>query len=118
MAGGRPKGLPKTGGRQKGTPNKLTAEKRATLADLAQKHTATALSALVEVAQTGSDSARVAASVALLDRVYGRPTQMVIGPGDDGEHLHRLEADEAFARVAAALDGHAAVAQGGADEAG
>jgi len=28
MAGGRPKGIPKTGGRQKGTPNKTTAQVR------------------------------------------------------------------------------------------
>ena len=105
-------------GRKPGSRNRATIEQRATLSDLAQAHTTDALRALVEVARDGSDSARVAAAVALLDRGYGKPTQMVVGPGDDGEHLHRLEADEAFARVAAALDGHAAMAQGGTDEAG
>lgn len=114
---GRPKGLPKTGGRQKGTPNKITAAKRATLAELAQQHTDTAIGALVEVCQTGTDAARVAAAVALLDRGFGRPVQMVEGPGPEGQHLHKIEADEAFDRVAAALDGYAAMAARGAGEA-
>ena len=103
MPGGRPKGLPKTGGRQKGTPNKLTAAKRATLAELAQAHTDTALSALVEVAQSGSDSARVAAAVAILDRGWGRPLQATELSGPDGgpvqiEQVER-DADEFASRV-------------------
>jgi hypothetical protein len=32
--GGRPKGLPKTGGRKKGTPNKLTSETKQMLAEI------------------------------------------------------------------------------------
>jgi hypothetical protein len=110
MPVGRPKGLPKTGGRQKGTPNKITAEKRATLAELAQQHTGTAISALVEVARTGSDAARVAAAVALLDRAYGKPVQMIEGPGPEGEHLHKVKADaddfaSAIRRLAAGATG-------------
>lgn len=33
---GRPKGLPKTGGRQKGTPNKLTADLKSAILEAAQ----------------------------------------------------------------------------------
>lgn len=62
-------------GRPPGTPNKATVEQKATLSDLAREHTDLALSTLVEVAQTGSDSARVAAANALLDRAYGKPVQ-------------------------------------------
>ena len=102
MPGGRPKGLPKTGGRQKGTPNKLTAARRATLAELAQAHTDTALSALVEVAQTGSDSARVAAAVALLDRGWGRPLQATEVSGPDGGPV-QIEDNGAHAKLAAIL---------------
>lgn len=32
MPGGRPKGLPRTGGRQKGTPNKVTLERESVIA--------------------------------------------------------------------------------------
>lgn len=32
MPGGRPKGLPRTGGRQKGTPNKVTLERESIIA--------------------------------------------------------------------------------------
>ena len=53
----------------------------------------------------------------LRPKVYGDKS-VIEGPGANGEHLHKIEADEAFARVAAALDGHAAVAKGGADQEG
>ena len=35
--GGRPKGIPKTGGRQKGTPNKITTDVRQGILDAAEK---------------------------------------------------------------------------------
>lgn len=35
---GRPKGIPKTGGRQKGTPNRITKDVRAWLVDLISKN--------------------------------------------------------------------------------
>jgi hypothetical protein len=42
--------------------------------DLARRHAPEALGALVEIATQGeSESARVAAAIALLDRGYGRP---------------------------------------------
>jgi hypothetical protein len=45
-----------------------------TIQELARAHTPEALSALVEIAKNGrSESARVAAAVAILDRGWGRP---------------------------------------------
>lgn len=73
MAGvGRPKGLPKTGGRKKGVPNKATADVKA----LAQEYGPQAISVLVTLmAGASSDQAKVAAARELLDRGYGKPSQ-------------------------------------------
>ena len=67
----KPKGLPKTGGRKAGTPNKATA----TLREAAQVYTRQALNVLVAVATDAGapHAARVSAAVALLDRGHGRP---------------------------------------------
>ena len=65
-------------GRPAGSPNKHTAKRRAALADLVAGHVETAISTLAEIAQNGtSESARVSACTAILDRVYGRPGQAV-----------------------------------------
>ena len=65
-------------GRPAGSPNKHTAERRAALADLVGGHVQTAIKSLSDIAEHGqSEAARVSASVALLDRVYGRPGQSV-----------------------------------------
>lgn len=34
------------------------------------------------------------------DRAHGTPRQTVAGAGENGEHLHKVSADEAFARFA------------------
>jgi len=48
----------------------------AEVADLARRHTADAIAALVAIMPKGeSDAARVSAANALLDRGYGRPVQ-------------------------------------------
>jgi hypothetical protein len=71
----------KTGGRVKGTPNRLTL----CLRELAREHTDTALGVLVQVAKSGeSESARVAAANAILDRGYGKPSQVITGDEDGG----------------------------------
>jgi hypothetical protein len=45
---------------------------------LARQYAPEAMEALVKIATTGkSDSARVAASIAILDRAFGRPRQML-----------------------------------------
>jgi hypothetical protein len=75
---GRPKGLPKTGGRKSGTRNKATDAEVGSLSDLARQHTAIAINRLVRVAQSSeSDAAGVAAATAILDRGYGRPPQQL-----------------------------------------
>ena len=46
--------------------------------DLARQHAPEAMAALVEIATQGkSESARVAAAIALLDRGYGKPPQAI-----------------------------------------
>lgn len=65
-------------GRPAGSQNRDTAASRAALADLVAGHVETAIATLAEIAKTGeSEAARVSASVAILDRAYGRPGQAV-----------------------------------------
>lgn len=69
------------GGRQKGVPNKATAS----LKDLARKYTDQALETLAEIMLSGeSDAARVAASNSILDRGYGKPSQVLAGDEEGG----------------------------------
>src|SRR5687768_5030163 len=79
----RPKGLPKTGGRQAGTPNKATAPVRA----LAGQFTEGAIATLAEIMgnRDAPPAARVSAASALLDRGHGKPPQAITGAG--GEDL-------------------------------
>jgi hypothetical protein len=62
------------------------SEERRTLSELAREHTADALTTLIQVATTAgtSESARIAAAVAILDRAYGRPAQTISGPLNGG----------------------------------
>lgn len=75
MPVGRPKGLPRTGGRKPGTPNKVTADVRA----LAQKYGPKALKVLGEIMGGAAQpaAARVAAAKELLDRAYGKAPQPI-----------------------------------------
>ena len=62
----------KTGGRQKGTPNKNTADLKA----LASKHGPAALKAIRALAETAeAEQVRLSAWRELLDRGYGKPPQ-------------------------------------------
>lgn len=64
----------KTGGRQKGTPNKATADVMA----VAQQYTAEAIETLAAIMRGDFPAAaRVAASSAILDRGHGKPTQAI-----------------------------------------
>lgn len=58
--------------------------------DLARAHTDAAMRTLVEIAQDGGapPAARVAASTALLDRGWGKPTQPIDGDGQGGPVKH------------------------------
>ena len=49
---------------------------------LAREHTTEALAALVEAMPEGSHRDKIAAATALLDRGYGKPTQVVAGDDD------------------------------------
>jgi len=72
----------KTGGRTKGTPNKVTADIKA----LAQAHGPEAINKLVKILTTSdSDTACIAAAKELLDRGYGKAMQGVELTGKDGE---------------------------------
>ena len=68
--------------------------------DLARQHTAVAIAALVEIAKSGkSESARVSAAEALLDRGYGRPAQSVTLDGGAGSFIDELRAAEELYRA-------------------
>lgn len=67
------------GGRQKGTPNKATAE----IKEAARVYTQEALKTLVNVMKTSdSDAAKVSACKELLDRAWGKATQPIAGDPD------------------------------------
>ncbi len=69
MPVGRPRGLPKTGGRRRGTPNKATADVKA----VAGQYSHDAVAELARLAREArSDKTRVAAIRELLNRAYGR----------------------------------------------
>lgn len=92
------------GGRQKGTPNKVTLEIR----DLARVYGPTAIAELARIAgltkQPGSENeaTRVAAIKELIDRGYGKATQPI--SGDDTKPPIRLEHGIAGQRVKSLLD--------------
>ena len=69
-------GMREGSGRPSGAVNKTTTELNLNLSELAREYTNDALDTLVEVMQSSqSDSARIAAANAILDRGYGRPTK-------------------------------------------
>ena len=93
----------KTGGRQRGTPNKSTADLR----EAAQQFTADALQTLVDVMKDEGQpaAARISAATAILDRGHGKPqmhTETTISNVNaptqielvafEGDHLKRLQA--------------------------
>jgi len=66
----------KTGGRTRGTPNKVTADVKA----IAQQYVPDIFPILVSIARNGeSEAARVAAIKEILDRAYGKSPQAVTG---------------------------------------
>ncbi|WP_072389476.1 hypothetical protein [Hyphomicrobium sp. CS1BSMeth3] len=76
------------GGRQKGTPNKSTAEVK----DIARQHGPAMIEALVKLAKTAkSETARVAAIKEILDRAYGKAPQALTGEHGEGPVRHVIE---------------------------
>lgn len=79
-------------GRKPGSKDRATIEQKATLEELARSHTTTALDVLVQVAQASeSDSARVSAANAILDRGYGKPKQAMEHTGKDGGPMETVD---------------------------
>ena len=67
-------GMREGSGRPAGAVNKATSGLKLNLSELAREYTHDAVDALVDVMQSSqSDSARIAAANAILDRGYGRP---------------------------------------------
>ncbi len=65
----------KTGGRQKGVSNKVTAEIKAAF----QKHEKALVDALLALTKSDDERVRLGAIQAALDRGWGRPSQAVEG---------------------------------------
>lgn len=81
-------------GRPAGAVNKATVERRATIAEMAQEYAEEAISTLAQIATMGeSESARVAAANAILDRAYGKPSQAMElgGKGGGAITFERIE---------------------------
>ena len=81
----RQPGTPKTGGRQPGTPNRITSSVKA----VAATYTTQALETLAEIMRDGTapHSARVSAANSLLDRAHGKPRQELEHAGSEKEPL-------------------------------
>ena len=75
----------KTGGRRKGTPNKRTAEQRAEVGVIA-RHLVDDPAYRATVADRMIKGTAGSLEVLLWHYAYGKPVEMVIGPGPDGEH--------------------------------
>lgn len=65
-------------GRVEGSSPRARAAHLRSLSELAREHTSDAIKALAHICLNGeSESARVSAATAILDRGYGKPAQMV-----------------------------------------
>lgn len=95
-------------GRPQGGRSRATKQAKSTLSDLAREHTKTALDVLVKVAKTGeSESARVSAANAILDRAYGKPSQSHEHSGPGGAPIQTMDvtnlSDDQLAALEAAF---------------
>lgn len=103
--------LRRGGGRPKGSVNKTTATAKAMIETVADR--LGGADRMVAWAQEAPENER-----AFWSTIYPKllPLQ-VNGPGDEGEHLVKVSADEAFARIASRLAGAATGTAGGTDRA-
>ena len=63
-------------GRPSGSLNRATVDQKTRLSELARQHAGTAIEALAQVAESGqTETARIAAACAILDRGYGKPRE-------------------------------------------
>ena len=95
------KGHEKQGGRQKGTPNKSTAEVKAYCQEFGED----IISMLLNLAHYSIDPrVRIMAGKEILDRGYGRPPQGVELSGPEGGPIETVDlSDKELARLAAYL---------------
>lgn len=92
MKAGQRGGKREGAGRPQGAASRATKVHKATLSDLAREHTSVALKALVDIAKKGeSESARVAAANALLDRAYGKAKQSHEHSGPGGAPISTVD---------------------------
>jgi hypothetical protein len=84
-------------GRKAGVPNKATA----CLKDIARQYTAEAVEALVHVLRTETGRAKVSAAKEILDRGYGRASQVLSGDEDGNpvKLIHEIRLVGVRARV-------------------
>lgn len=102
----------KTGGRRKGTPNRVTKE----ISELARAYAPAALKELARLAKAAeSESARVSAIGMLLDRAYGKPSQAIQHSGAVGTYDLSKVSDADLERLEAILG---PIADAGANSAG
>lgn len=102
----------KTGGRRKGTPNKITRE----ISELARGYAPAALKELSRLAKAAeSEAARVSAIGMLLDRAYGKPAQAVRHSGAIGNYDPTKVSDADLERLEAILG---PIADAGGDQGG
>jgi hypothetical protein len=82
-------------GRPTGSRNKITAANGVALVELAAAYTEEMLDLLVGLARGGeSESARIAAIIAILDRGNGKPTQAVEVSGKGGGPIESREVSD------------------------
>lgn len=83
------------GGRQKGTPNRITADIKA----LAQEYGPEAIATIVGIMRNSeNDTARLAASKEIVDRGYGKAVQGVELTGKDGEAVEFKQIERVIVR--------------------
>ena len=84
-------GMREGSGRPAGAVNKATSELKFNLSELARQHSNDALDTLVDVMKSGqSDTARIAAATAILDRGYGKPSMAQVD-NSTGQVITALE---------------------------
>ena len=97
-------------GRPHGAKNRSTKKQEMTLSELAKGYAPEALEMLAEVMRYGvSDSARVAASIAILDRGYGRPKPLESEPASTeiGDWIREIQAKGSKPTLASEFRFHA-----------
>jgi hypothetical protein len=84
----KPKGAPKTGGRKKGTANRIGKDVRA----LAQAYTEEAIETLAAIMRDkhAPPQARALAADRLLDRAWGKAPQAIVGDTENPLRLNTI----------------------------